>query len=104
MDMPSGSCCSIKGGLRLHFDTPRALLKYTEHTKWLLCVSLLTVYIKSKLKETIDICFGKDGVDILFPISVSTTKSPGHYVLNKHKKTVKGRERKVDWLRTKGAK
>lgn len=31
---------------------------------------------------------------------LSTTKSPNQYIYNKHKKSVKGKERKADWLGT----
>ena len=42
----------------------------------------------------------KDGIDVFFPIPLVTTKNItfGHYGQNKHKKSLKGGEKKTDHL------
>lgn len=41
-------------------------------------------------------------IDIVFPILMTITKNPVHYIYNKHKKALKSGGKKTDWLGTSG--
>lgn len=76
---------------QLHFFS----LKY-----WASTYSIFLKVQQLKNKDQIYFCFQKNGLDVLFPISPAKYKYiHGHYIQNKHKKSLKGGE-KEDFLGT----